>query len=86
MFNKICFSELKIGTSFESHPQLAIMLKEMGIHIGKQCFSPEAAKAIARSISQTMNDRLIQKLKEEDAPLSLILDGSTSHKQKHYLG
>ena len=54
--------------------------------MGKQCFSITTAIKMLRSQSKTIQDRLLAQLRQSDAPLSLVLDGSTSKGNEHYMG
>ena len=50
--------------------------------MGHLCNNAHSAKIMAMSISKTMRNRLISQLKNAQAPLTIILDGSTSKREE----
>ena len=76
---------VKMGLSFNSHPIMVYLQKQAKVDMGHLCYSHHAAKRMTMSISETMNSRLKQHLKEENAPISIILGENCYSKLKNYL-
>ena len=55
-----------------------------GVDMGHLCNNAHSAKTMAMSISNLMRTRLKTQLKNAQAPLTIILDGSTSKREKHF--
>ena len=65
---------------FSSHPTYVYLHEKHGIQMGHLCHTAQKAKEMAISIAKTMKESLIQQLKKEQGPISIILDGSTARR------
>ena len=52
---------------------MVYLQKKHKVDMGHLCYTDGAAKRIAMSISETMRERLLVHLKQENSPLSIIL-------------
>ena len=63
--------------SFNSHTVLSTLQEKNGVWLGNYCRSKDSARKIAKSISLSMHDELLEFIKKEKPYMSLIMDGST---------
>ena len=74
-----------IGASFNSMKHIVFLQKKHGVDMGTQCISSFAHTKMAASISNLMHQRLIDSLKGNASPLSIIADASTDAGNIHQL-
>ena len=63
--------------SFNNHAVLSTLEEKNGVWLGNYCRSKDSARKIAKSISLSMHDELLDFIKREKPYMSLIMDGST---------
>ena len=61
------------------------VLELNGCDMGTHHFSHKSAVSMTNSISTSMHGLLLKKIKTENLPLGLILDGSTDSSNNHYI-
>ena len=70
---------------FRGYGDIISLQSEHGAQMGDYCRSTRTAINMAKSISQVLHQDLIETLLESDAPLSMIVDGSTAKNGLHFV-
>ena len=68
-----------------SHPDIVELQKLNGVNLGTHHFDRTSATKIMENISELMHSTLIKSLKENNQPLSIILDTSTDATNNNFL-
>jgi len=79
------YAEIKLAISMNSHPDIVELQKLNGVDLGTHHFDRTSATKIMESISELMHSTLIKSLKENNHPLSIILDTSTDAANNNFL-
>lgn len=82
---RLVYTEVKANIPPEDHRMLVNMLRGFGVSVGTIHDNSEGATSITKSISRQMNQKLIDFMKSNSLPFSLIIDASTDLVGEHVL-
>ena len=74
-----------LGASYNSMKYLITLQEQHGVKLGTQCKSTKTHTRMIATISNMMHDILINSLKRNSNPISLIVDTSTDQGNNHQL-
>ena len=80
LFNTAYYS-VKMNVSYKNHENIVNLQRENGLDMGKSLFSEKAVKDMVKHMSTIMKSRLLQKVKESNLDISVMVDESTSVRQ-----
>ena len=79
---KTAYYAVKMNMSYKNHENMVSLQRENGIDMGQMLFSEKAMKDMVDHIASKMRNRLLQKIKNDNMDISLMIDESTSVRQK----
>ena len=79
------YTEIIANVPFYQHPKIVELQKINGVPLGYHHYDPHGATRMMELILREMHARLLQKIKSNNDPISIILDGSTSTDMFHFL-
>ena len=82
---KTAYYAVKMNMSYKNHENMVSLQRENGIDMGQMLFSEKAMKDMVDHIASKMRNRLLQKIKNDNMDISLMIDESTSVRQKKCL-
>lgn len=84
-FIRTVYTEVKLNIPFDSHKDLVTTQKKNGINLGVHHYERTSATRAVEVISDSMHDTLVNYIKSNNYPLSIISDTATDPSQKNYL-
>jgi hypothetical protein len=83
---RVVITEIQSNTAFDNHLKVVKLVRLIkGENYWNWHYSPHSAAEMARHISNEMHKLLLSKLKADNKPFSIIVDGSTDASSYHYL-
>ena len=82
---KTVYAEVRMNIPFQYHPYMVELLKLHGVNVGFHHYDARSATRMVDVISSSMHKTLLETLKQNNYPCSLIVDTSSSIGLFHYL-
>ena len=79
------YAEVRANVPFDSHETFVLLQRLNGLTIGTHHFERSSATRMVASMSETMHSTLVDYLKSNESPISLLLDTSTDPTTNNYL-
>ena len=82
---RLTYYELKLNIPLYHHRSLVTSLEQFGVDMWYHHYERRSAQRMGNHISDTMHKELINFLKTDNSPISVMVDGATDASQNHYM-